>query len=48
MEHRTFLDTLDAQKDAQDFLLATVLESQQQGTCSAMDKWHGRPHRKRF
>ena len=32
MEHRTFLDALDAQKDAQDFLLATVLEGQQQGT----------------
>ena len=31
MEYRTFLDALDAQKDAQDFLLATVLESQQQG-----------------
>ena len=30
MEYRTFLDALDAQKDAQDFLLATVLESQQQ------------------
>lgn len=40
MEHRTFLDALDAQKDAQDFLLATVLEGQQQGPhcCSAMDK----------
>ena len=28
MEYRTFLDALDAQKDAQDFLLATVLETQ--------------------
>ncbi len=48
MEHRTFWMRLDAQKDAQDFLLATVLENSNRDSqcCSAMDKWHGRPHRK--
>ena len=40
MEHRTFLDALDAQKDAQDFLLATVWRASNRGPhcCSAMDK----------
>lgn len=39
MEHRTFLDALDAQKDAQDFLLATVLEGQQPGDRIAALRW---------
>lgn len=39
MEHRTFLDALDAQKDAQDFLLATVLEGQQPGNRIAALRW---------
>ena len=47
MEHRTFLDALDAQKDAQDFLLATVLEGQQQGTalllCDGQVAWTSAP-----
>ena len=47
MEYRTFLDALDAQKDAQDFLLATVLESQQQGTalllCDGQVAWMSAP-----
>ena len=47
MEHRTFLDALDAQKDAQDFLLATVLEGQQQGTalllCGGQVAWTSAP-----
>lgn len=47
MEHRTFLDALDAQKDAQDFLLATVLEGQQQGTalllCDGQVTWTSAP-----
>ena len=47
MEHRTFLDALDAQKDAQDFLLATVLEGQQQGNalllCDGQVAWTSAP-----
>ena len=47
MEYRTFLDALDAQKDAQDFLLATVLEGQQQGTalllCDEQVAWTSAP-----
>ena len=47
MEHRTFLDALDAQKEAQDFLLATVLEGQQQGTalllCDGQVAWTSAP-----
>ena len=47
MKHRTFLDALDAQKDAQDFLLATVLEGQQQGTalllCDGQVAWTSAP-----
>lgn len=47
MEHRTFLDALDAQKDAQDFLLATVLEGQQQGIalllCDGQVAWTSAP-----
>lgn len=47
MEHRTFLDALDAKKDAQDFLLATVLEGQQQGTalllCDGQVAWTSAP-----
>lgn len=39
MEYRTFLDALDAQKDAQDFLLATVLEGQQPGDRIAALRW---------
>ena len=50
MEHRTFLDALDAQKDAQDFCWPRFWRASNRGTycCSVMDKWHGRPHRKRF
>ena len=47
MEYRTFLDALNAQKDAQDFLLATVLEGEQQGNslllCDGQLAWTSAP-----
>ena len=47
MEYRTFLDALNAQKDAQDFLLATVLEGEQQGSslllCDGQLAWTSAP-----